>query len=48
MTTRKKFDCVEMKWKIQQKLDAEYAGMPDGEARKRQDQKLRRNPLMKG
>ena len=42
----KQFDCVKMKWDIQKKLSAEYSGMPDEQARQKQMEKVRKNPLL--
>ena len=46
MKTPKKFDCVKMKWEIQQQLAEECAGMPDKEAYAIQMERVRRNPIM--
>jgi hypothetical protein len=43
---RKKFDCVEMKWEIQRRLEARYAGMSEEEARRLQDEKVAANPRL--
>jgi hypothetical protein len=46
MKRQKKFDCVEMKWKIQQKLRKQYAGMTEEEARRAQREKVMRDPIL--
>lgn len=43
---KKKFDCVEMKWKIQNQLQEEFKEVPEKEARQRQLQRIARNPIL--
>lgn len=40
MMKKKKFDCVKMKWEIQQQIEKEFAGMSDKEAHKAQMDKI--------
>ena len=47
MMKNKKFDCVKMKWQIQQKLQKEYAGTNDDQAHKSQMEKVRQNPVLR-
>jgi len=42
----KKFDCVRMKWDIQQKIQKEYAGLSDQEAHRIQMEKVMQNPIL--
>ena len=44
MNRKKKFDCVEMKWKIQQKIEKEYAGMTDKEKYMKFYERIKNNP----
>ena len=46
MKTAKKFDCVQMKWEIQQRLAQEFANMTDDEAYKIQMERVRQNPIL--
>jgi hypothetical protein len=46
MKKKKAFDCVEMKWKIQEKLRKQYAGMPEEEARRAQMEKVMKDPIL--
>ena len=46
MKKAKKFDCVQMKWDIQRRIEEESAGMSEDEARRRQDQKVQDNPII--
>jgi hypothetical protein len=46
MMKNKKFDCVEMKRRIQKQIQAEYAGKSDANAHKLQMEKLLQNPLL--
>jgi len=46
MKRQKKFDCVEMKWRIQEKLRKQYAGTTDEEARRAQREKVMRDPIL--
>ena len=42
----KDFDCVQMKWDIQQKLLEEERQLGKEEARRRQDERVRNNPIL--
>jgi len=42
----KKFDCVRMKWDIQQQIQKEYAGLSDQEAHRIQMEKVMQNPIL--
>jgi len=42
----KEFDCVQMKWDIQQKLLEEQRQFGRGEARRRRDEWLRNDPIL--
>ncbi len=46
MKKNKKFDCVRMKWDIQQKIQKEYAGLSDQEAHRIQMEKVMQNPIL--
>ncbi len=46
MKTPKKFDCVQMKWEIQQQLAEEFATMSDKEAYAIQMERVRHNPIL--
>ena len=46
METSKKFDCVQMKWEIQQQLAEEFATMSDKEAYAIQMERVRQNPIL--
>ena len=43
---KKEFDCVEMKWNIQQKLQQEYEKMDDVSAHKKQLTDVLQNPIL--
>ncbi len=45
MKKPKTFDCVQMKWDIQQKLRAEYPGASETERRRLQMDRVRQNPV---
>jgi hypothetical protein len=47
MRKKKTFDCVEMKWEIQKKIEQEYEGVNDNEKYKTALGKLRNNPVFK-
>ncbi len=47
MIKTKKFDCVEMKQRIQEKLLAEYSGMEEARAHKLQLKRVKKNPLLR-
>jgi hypothetical protein len=42
----KDFDCVQMKWDIQQKLLEEETQLGNAEARRRRDERLRNDPIL--
>jgi hypothetical protein len=42
----KGFDCVQMKWDIQQKLLEEERQLGKEEARRRQDERVRNDPIL--
>ena len=46
MKRRKKFDCVKMKWDIQAKIAKEFAGMPEDQARRIQDERVAKDPIL--
>jgi hypothetical protein len=46
MKKKKAFDCVEMKWSIQQKIAEESAGLTEEEARRRQLARIAKNPIL--
>lgn len=46
MKPMKDFDCVQMKWDIQQKLLEEELMLGHEEARRRRDERLRSDPIL--
>lgn len=46
MKSRKKIDCVQMKWDIQQRLAQEFKGLSDKKILALQKKKLKRTPLL--
>lgn len=46
MKPMKGFDCVQMKWDIQQKLLEEERQLGKEEARRRQDERVRNDPIL--
>ena len=42
----KRFDCVKMKWDIQQRMHKEFKGTPDTEARRIQMQQVADDPIL--
>lgn len=48
MKAKKTFDCVEMKTEIQERLMREVAELGEGEARRRRDERLARDPILGG
>ena len=46
MKSRKRIDCVEMKWDIQQKLMQEFKGLSDDKILALQKKKLKKTPLL--
>ncbi len=46
MTKNKKFDCVKMKWEIQQQIRQEFAGVPEDQAREVQMRQVAEDPIL--
>ncbi|MCK5269227.1 MAG: hypothetical protein KAJ46_00525 [Sedimentisphaerales bacterium] len=46
MMKDKKFDCVKMKWDIQQKIAKEFSDVPDEQAHKMQMQNVMQNSIL--
>ena len=46
MKKQKQFDCVHMKWKIQQEIEKKYAGVSDAEAYRIQMEEVSKNPII--
>jgi hypothetical protein len=46
MTVRKAFDCVEMKWEIQRRLETELAGLSEEEAARRAWERIAADPVL--
>ncbi|MBA7554307.1 hypothetical protein ES705_46921 [subsurface metagenome] len=46
MKKRKRFDCVQMKWDIQKKLEQEFRGIPDDKVNKIQMERLSNNTIL--
>jgi hypothetical protein len=46
MTNKKTFDCVQMKWDIQRKLEEEMRQLPEPEKRRIQLERVLDNPLL--
>ncbi len=46
MKTSKKFDCVQMKWDIQQQIAKEFVDISDKEAYVIQMERIRQNPIL--
>lgn len=44
--TKNQFDCVKMKWEIQGKIAEEFKGMPVEKARKIQEERVAKNPIL--
>ena len=42
----KKFDCVQMKWDIQQQMRKEFAGVPEDQARDIQMRRVAKDPIL--
>jgi hypothetical protein len=42
----KEFDCVQMKWEIQQQIRKELAGVPEAQARERQMRLVAQDPIL--
>ena len=46
MKKNKKFDCVQMKWDIQQRIQKEYEGLPKQDAHNRQMAQIDQNSIL--
>jgi len=46
MMKNKKFDCVKMKWDIQQEIAKESSGISDEQSHRIQMQKVMQNPIL--
>lgn len=46
MKKHKRFDCVQMKWDIQKKLEREFRGIPDDKVNKIQMERLSNNSIL--
>ncbi len=46
MIQNKDFDCVEMKWEIQRKLEEKYKGVPEEDARRLQWKQALADPIL--
>ncbi len=46
MKKYKRFDCVQMKWDIQKKLEREFRGIPDDKANKIQMERISNNSIL--
>ena len=46
MKKNKKFDCVQMKWDIQQQIQKEFKGVPEAEAREVQMRQVAQDPIL--
>lgn len=46
MRKEKSFDCVQMKWDIQRRLEEEFAGVPEAEQRRILMERVRKNPVL--
>ena len=46
MKKHKRFDCVQMKWDIQQKIAKEAMGIPEKEFNRIQMEKIAKNPIL--
>ena len=46
MRKNKSFDCVQMKWDIQQQLRKESQGVPEPDARQAQMQRVAQDPIL--
>ena len=44
---KKKFDCVKMKWDIQQELAKEYEALSNQNIWEKQAEKIAKNPILK-
>lgn len=46
MIKQKQFDCVKMKWEIQQQIEKEFAELPEKEAHKIQMEQVLKNNIL--
>ena len=46
MKKNKGFDCVQMKWDIQQQIRKEFAGVPEAEAREILMRRVAQDPIL--
>jgi hypothetical protein len=46
MIKQKQFDCVKMKWEIQQQIEKEFSKLPEKEAHKVQMEKVLKNDIL--
>jgi hypothetical protein len=46
MNNPKPFDCVQMKWNIQEQLAKEFAGVPEEEAQRRLNERVSADPIL--
>lgn len=46
MKKDKKFDCVQMKWDIQRKIEEKFRGVSDKDANKIQMAGIKKNPIL--
>jgi hypothetical protein len=46
MKHKKKFDCVQMKWDIQQQIQKEFKGVPEAQAREMQMRQVAQDPVL--
>ena len=46
MKKHKRFDCVQMKWDIQKKLEKEFRGIPDDKINKIQMERISNNSIL--
>ncbi|MEA3475561.1 MAG: hypothetical protein U9R23_03845 [Candidatus Cloacimonadota bacterium] len=46
MKKHKRFDCVQMKWDIQKKIEREFRGIPDDKFNKIQMERLSNNSIL--
>ena len=46
MLKNKKFDCVQMKWDIQNKIQKEYKGLSDSDSIKKLDRKMKQDQIL--
>ncbi len=46
MPKSKKFDCVKMKWMIQQRILTDFAGVPPNEALQIQKKQIEQDPIL--